>query len=60
MLREGSWWLKSITDSKWNKNGRGTVGGFEVPQDAKDHIEKMKKKLKCEPPDDLEFGYMKD
>lgn len=60
MIREGSWWLTSETDSRWNKNGRGFVGGFEVPKDAKEYIEEMKKKLNCDPPDDLEFGYMKD
>lgn len=30
------------------------------PSDATDYIEKMKKELGEEAPDDLEFGYMKD
>ena len=60
MIKEGSWWLTSESDSKWNASGRCLVGGFEVPKEAQDHIDKMKKKLKCEPPEDLEFGYMKD
>jgi hypothetical protein len=60
MIREGSWWLTSEKDSRWNANGRCRVGGFEIPKEALDHIDELKKKLKCKPPKDLEFGYMKD
>jgi hypothetical protein len=60
MIREGSWWLTSETDSRWNKNGRCPVGGFVIPKEAQEHIDEMKKTLKSKPPDDLEFGYMKD
>jgi hypothetical protein len=60
MIKEGTWWLISSTDSRWNKNGRCPVGGFQIPKEAQEHIDKLKKKLNCEPPDDLEFGYMKD
>lgn len=60
MLDEGAWWLKSISDPRWNCEGHGLVGMFSMPSAAKKKIEEMKEKLKCEPPEDLEFGYMKD
>lgn len=60
MIKEGSWWLNSDKDPRWNCSGRGYVGGFECPSEAKSEIERLKKELNEEPPDDLEFGYMKD
>lgn len=60
MLREGSWWVKSKSDSRWNVNGHGSVGMFAMPSEAQVFIDKKKKELNEEPPDDLEFGYMKD
>ena len=60
-IRQGSWWLHSKTDSRWNRDGRSSgVGGFQIPQEAMDEIEKIKESLGEEPPDDLEYGYMKD
>lgn len=58
-IRKGSWWLSSKKDPKWNCQGYGYVGGFIMPPEAKDEIEKLKKEF-GEPPDDLEWGYMKD
>lgn len=60
MIKEGSWWLKSVSDPRWDCYGSGMVGGFEVPQGATSKMEELKKELEEEPPDDLEFGYMKD
>jgi len=60
MLKEGTWWLKSKSDPRWDAEGRGSVGMFAVPTGAEEAIEKKKAELKEEPPDDLEYGYMKD
>lgn len=60
IIREGSWWLHSESDSRWNINGRAVVGGLVMPDAAQDYIDKKKKELNEEPPKDLEFGYMKD
>lgn len=58
-VREGSWWMSSKKDPKWNANGRGMVGGFVMPQEVETMLEHLKTKY-GDPPDDLEFGYMKD
>lgn len=60
IVREGSWWVSSKKDPRWNTQGRGFVGGLLCPPDAESFLEEKKKELNCEPPDDLEFGYMKD
>jgi hypothetical protein len=59
MIKEGCWWLCSKEDPRWNCKGRDYVGGFELSTDQKEAFEKKKKEL-GEPPDDLEWGYMKD
>ena len=56
----GDWWLKSQKDPRWNCSGRSNcVGGFVMPQELKDKIEELKEKF-GKPPDDAEWGYMKD
>lgn len=61
MLREGTWWTRSKKDPRFNMNGRGIVGMFALPEDAKVAIDKKCAELGlAEPPDDLEFEYMKD
>lgn len=57
--REGSWWLKSKSDPRWNSSGRSYVGGFVMPSECERRIEELKQEL-GDPPDDLEWGYMKD
>jgi len=56
----GTWWVKSKTDPRWNKTGRGyglvTSGG---PGELGEWIEECKEKY-GEPPDDAEMGFMKD
>jgi len=59
-IRKGSWWLNSPSDSRWNDQGRCHVGGLTLPADAQTSIDKNKKLLGIEPPEDLEWGYMKD
>ena len=58
LAREGSWWLRSEKDPRWNSGGRGMVGGFMCPE-ADREIQRLKE-LYGEPPDDLEMGAMKD
>lgn len=59
-IKEGSWWLNSKSDPRWNVEGRSSyVGGLVMPSDCESKIEELKKEL-GEPPDDLEWGYMKD
>jgi hypothetical protein len=56
---EGSWWIYSKKDSRWNTNGRATGTIMTFQHEAELAIEEMKTRL-GEPPDDLEWGCMKD
>jgi hypothetical protein len=59
--KPGCWWLISKTDNSWNSNGSSPwVGGFVMPQECKDRIYELKQLFNEDPPDDLEWGYMKD
>lgn len=58
--KPGTWWLSSKSDPRWDCSGRDRVGGFMCPSDARAAIEAKKEELGCEPPEDLEYGYMKD
>jgi hypothetical protein len=58
--RPGGWWLDSKIDPRWNCNGSTkSCGGFVMPTECELKIEQLKEQL-GEPPDDLEYGYMKD
>lgn len=59
MIKTGSWWIHSKKDPRWNASGESLVGGFIMPPECKEAIEELKKKY-GKPPDDLEWGYMKD
>lgn len=59
-VKPGSWCVRSEKDSRWNKSGTDMVGSFMMPKAAEDWVEKQKKELGEEPPDDLQFSYMKD
>jgi hypothetical protein len=60
-IRSGSWQVQSESDPKWNGHGNTEAcGGFAIPEEAKKHIEKMKRKLGREPPADLRYSYIKD
>lgn len=59
-IKGGSWWLRSESDPKWNTEGSGCyVGGLMMPSECKEAVERLKKKYGS-PPNDLEYGYMKD
>ncbi len=58
-LKDGSWWINSKSDPRWNASGSGKVGLFGMPEEAEKEIKRLKKKY-GKPPEDLEFGYMKD
>ena len=59
-FRGGSWWLRSRSDPRWNSNGRSAcVSGFSMPTECKAKIEELKGII-GNPPEDLEYGYMKD
>lgn len=55
----GGWSLSSKTDPRWNVSGRGFVGGFDMPEECKEAIKKLLFEL-GDPPEDLEWSYMKD
>lgn len=58
--RSGSWWVRSKSDPRWDGSGNAeSCGGFTMPYECSQHIEELKKKF-GEPPEDLEYGYMKD
>ena len=60
MMRSGSWWLKSESDPRWNAHGSDNYcGGFVMPKECEKKVKELKKELGL-PPDDLEYGYMKD
>lgn len=58
--KKGSWWVSSKSDPRFNCSGRGRVGGFACPAEAREFFEAKAKELGVPVPDDLEFGYMKD
>ena len=55
--KEGSWWVTSESDPRWDGSGSSSIDGFTYPPE---HIEEKKKELEEDPPDDLEYGYMKN
>lgn len=59
MPKEGTWWLESKNDPRWNITGRGIVGLFSRPAEADAWVQQC-----CirygNPPEDLTFGAMKD
>ncbi len=60
MQIHGTWWLSSKKDPRWNCSGTGKVGDFTMNPEATKALEEKKKELGNTPPDDLEWGYMKD
>lgn len=56
----GSWSIYSKKDPHWRAYGTSEfVGGFKMPRECKEKLQELKK-LYGEPPDDLEWSYMKD
>jgi hypothetical protein len=58
-LREGTWWVRSESDPRWNASGRAKVGMYGKPDAVDIKVAEMVALL-GDPPDDLEWGYMKD
>lgn len=57
---EGTWWLSSKKDPRWNFTSRELVAGvFSAERKCVQKIEELKLTL-GEPPEDLEYGFMKD
>lgn len=59
MMVQGTWQVWSAKDPRWNASGRDIVGCFSMPVGAEKWIEEKKKEL-GEPPEDLQWSYMKD
>jgi hypothetical protein len=55
----GTWWLKSKLDPRWNAHGIGIVGGLVRPKEVDQKLTELTLKFGS-PPQDLEWGYMKD
>ena len=58
MLKEGTWYLESLSDPRWNTAGRGTVGGFEMPEACRTKIRELEQQYGTQPAD-LIYGYEK-
>lgn len=59
-LRDGSWWVTSESDPRWNGSGQGLVGMQSMPREAQAFVTAKILELGEDPPDDLTYGYMKD
>lgn len=59
MIKKGYWWISSKSDPRWKGGGEAHVGGFLMPDACKKLIEKLTRKY-GDPPEDLEWSYMKD
>ena len=57
---QGSWSIYSKKDPRWNISGRAMVGNFIMPREVEEALDQKKRELGEEPPDDLEWLYMKD
>ena len=58
-MRPGTWWIDSKVDPRWKTNGRAEVGMFGRPAEVDAKIEEFSRAFGA-PPDDLEWGYLKD
>ena len=59
LTSEGTWYIRSESDERWNVSGRAHVGGFMMPPEIEQKLEELKEKY-GNPPSDCEWGYMKD
>jgi len=59
--KSGSWWLSSKKDPRWNGSGSTDCLLFSAgpPPEVEAHLEQKRQELGS-PPDDLEWGGMKD
>mgnify|MGYP001595559744 CR=1 FL=1 len=59
MEAQGTWYLHSESDPRWNAGGTSNVGGFVIPESCRQKLEEFTQKM-GEPPEDLTWGYMKE
>ncbi len=52
----GTWWMSSKSDPRWNDGGPAVVGPFAVSNLVDISIRNKRKKL-GNPPTDIEYGY---
>ncbi len=59
-IRPGCWWFASKADPRWNKQGHvETLSVTAMPPEAQKALDELKEQL-GEPPEDLEYGCLKD
>jgi hypothetical protein len=56
----GKWWIRSKSDPRWDREGRGEGGGLYKRPPAVDRTIKNLSKTLGEPPNDLEWGFSPD
>jgi hypothetical protein len=59
MIKDGYWSIYSKTDPRWKGSGKGMVYGGGKAKEATALVKKLTKAY-GEPPDDLEYSWMKD
>lgn len=59
MHREGTWWIESKTDKRWNCGGRAYASVLSASRLIEDKIDELTRRY-GDPPDDIEVGFMKD
>ncbi len=50
----GVWWIKSETDPRWNIEGRGFVGGLDIPAECEATLDELSV-LYGAPPSDIQW-----
>ena len=55
---DGSWWLTSKSDPRWNCEGHDWVGGGFMPEECRKKLAELEKKFGKQPKD-LKWGYYK-
>ena len=61
LTHSGTWWLRSESDKRWRAGGHVDALAFSAGMhpDAQQALDELKTKY-GEPPEDLEYGGMKD
>ena len=59
MGKEGTWWLRSKKDRRWNRSGQsGACDASAMPPEAEAALAELRRALGEEPPDDLRCTFM--
>ena len=56
LVRPGTWWVRSVSDPRWNARGTAASSVDRIPVQANAHVDACRRTL-GEPPDDLEVGF---